>query len=274
MLPAAVNRLAGALSLLAIAALSAMPALAADTQCTVLADADTGRVLLQEGICDERVPPASTFKIPIALMGYDAGILQDAQNPTLPFKEGYADWIKSWRADTGPTVWMRDSVVWYSQQVTLSLGMARFAGYAAAFGYGNADVSGDAGKDNGLTRAWLSSSLRISPLEQVDFLTRLVKGELPVSAHAHEMTKAILPVANLPGGWTVRGKTGAAFASQANGKPDRNRPIGWYVGWAQKDGRTIVFARMKKHARRQELTPGFGARDAMLADLPAMLDGL
>ena len=79
---------------------------------------------MQEGVCDERVPPASTFKIPIALMGYDAGFLQDEHNPTLPFKEGYADWIKSWRADTDPTVWMRDSVVWYSQQVTLSLGMA------------------------------------------------------------------------------------------------------------------------------------------------------
>ena len=274
MLPVVVNRLAGALSLLAIAALSAMPALAADTQCTALADADTGRVLLQEGSCDERVPPASTFKIPIALMGYDAGMLQDAQNPTLPFKEGYADWVKSWRADTGPIDWMRDSVVWYSQQVTLSLGIQRFAGYVEAFSYGNADVSGDAGKDNGLTRAWLSSSLRISPLEQIDFLMGLVRGELPVSAHAHEMTKAILPVANLPGGWTVRGKTGAAFASQANGKPDRNRPIGWYVGWAQKDGRTIVFARMRKHDSRQELTPGFGARDAMLKDLPAMLEGL
>ena len=274
MLPHVATRLAGALLLAAVAALSVMPALAADTQCTLLADAASGRVLLQEGMCDERVPPASTFKIPIALMGYDAGFLEDEASPTLPFEEGYADWIKSWRADTDPTAWMRDSVVWYSQQVTLSLGVARFAAYTAAFGYGNADVSGDAGKDNGLTRAWLSSSLRISPLEQVAFLAELVRGELPVSGHAHAMTKAILPVAKLPDGWTVRGKTGAAFASQANGRPDRNRPIGWYVGWAQKDGRTIVFSRMKKHARRQELTPGFGARDAMLKDLPAMLDGL
>ena len=231
-------------------------------------------MLVEQGVCDERVPPASTFKIPIALMGYDAGFLQDEHSPELPFKEGYADWVKSWRADTDPTVWMRDSVVWYSQQVTLSLGMQRFADYAAAFDYGNADVSGDAGKDNGLTRAWLSSSLRISPLEQVDFLTELVKGELPVSARAHEMTKAILPVATLPDGWTVRGKTGAGFASQPNGKPDRDRPIGWYVGWAQKDGRTIVFARMKKHSSRQKLTPGFGARDAMLKELPGLLSGL
>ena len=107
---------------------------------------------------------------------------------------------------------MENSVVWYSQQVTQALGKEKFKGYVEAFGYGNADVSGDKGKDNGLTRSWLSSSLRISPLEQIDFLTRVVGRKLPVSSHAYEMTEAILTEHELPNGWTVRGKTGAAFA--------------------------------------------------------------
>lgn len=260
--------------MLALAALLTAPAASADSVCTVLADAGTGAVLVQQGICDERVPPASTFKIAISLMGYDAGFLEDEHNPELPFKEGYADWRQSWRADTDPLVWMRDSVVWYSQQVTLSLGMQRFAGYAAAFGYGNADVSGDAGKDNGLTRAWLSSSLRISPLEQVGFLTRMVNGQLPVSHHAHVMTGAIMTAFPLPDGWTVRGKTGAGFAVALNGKPVRDHPVGWFVGWAQKGERNIVFVRMTQYSKRQKLSPGFGARDQMLADLPALLEAL
>lgn len=173
---------AGCLSLAAMAFASGPAAAAAENVCTVLADASTGVILVQEGECDRRVPPASTFKVPIALMGYDAGFLEDEHDPALPFKEGYPDWIESWRSDTDPAAWMKNSVVWYSQQVTQALGKEKFAGYVEAFGYGNADVSGDKGKDNGLTRSWLSSSLRISPLEQLDFLAKIVGRKLPASA--------------------------------------------------------------------------------------------
>ena len=247
---------------------------AADNVCIVLADASTGAILSQEGECDRRQPPASTFKVPIALMGYDAGFLKDEANPKLPFKKGYPDWIEAWRTDTDPAAWLKNSVVWYSQQVTQALGKEKFEGYVTAFGYGNADVSGDAGKDNGLTRSWLSSSLRISPLEQIDFLTRVVGRKLPVSTHAYEMTEAILTKHELPNGWTVRGKTGAGFPVKADGTPDRQRPVGWYVGWAKKGDRTIVFARLKENSQPQKLRPGFGTRDELLKDLPSMLDGL
>jgi beta-lactamase class D len=257
----------------AFASAAAAPALA-DNVCTLLADASTGAILKQDGECNRRVPPASTFKIPIALMGYDSGYLKDEKTPKLPFKEGYPDWIKSWRADTDPAGWMENSVVWYSQEVTQAIGKEKFKGYVEAFGYGNADVSGDKGKDNGLTRSWLSSSLRISPLEQVDFLTRTVGRKLPVSSHAYEMTEAILTEHELPDGWTVRGKTGAAFAVKTAGGADRRRPIGWFVGWARKGDRTVVFARLKEHSEPQKMTPGFGARDQMLKDLPSMLDAL
>ncbi len=247
---------------------------AADKVCTVLGDAATGAVLKQEGECDRRVPPASTFKVTIALMGYDAGFLKDEHDPKLPFKEGYPDWIESWRTDTDPAAWMENSVVWYSQQVTQALGKEKFAGYVEAFDYGNADVSGDKGKDNGLTRSWLSSSLRISPLEQLGFLTKIVGRKLPVSAHAHEMTEAIMTEHDLPNGWTVRGKTGAGFTVNADGTPNRERPFGWFVGWATKGERTIVFARLSEFSSRQKMRPGLGTRDSVLEQLPSMLDSL
>jgi beta-lactamase class D len=269
------ERLFAALALGAAAVFASVAgAVAADNVCTVLADASTGAILKQEGECDRRVPPASTFKVPIALMGYDAGFLKDENSPKLPFKEGYPDWIESWRSDTDPAAWMENSVVWYSQQVTQALGKEKFEGYVAAFGYGNADVSGDKGKDNGLTRSWLSSSLRISPIEQVDFLTKLVGRKLPVSARAYDMTEAILTQYELPKGWTVHGKTGAGFAVKADGTPDRRKPVGWYVGWARKSDRTVVFARLKENSKPQKMSPGFGTRDELLKDLPSMLDGL
>jgi beta-lactamase class D len=56
---------------------------------------------------------------------------------------------------------MKHSVVWFSQQIAQYLGQGRLQQYATQFGYGNADFSGDSGKNNGLERAWISSSLKI-----------------------------------------------------------------------------------------------------------------
>ncbi|HXN83314.1 MAG TPA: penicillin-binding transpeptidase domain-containing protein [Myxococcales bacterium] len=63
----------------------------AEVVCTVVADAATGKILKQEGTCDKRVTAASTFKIAISLMGYDAGFLVDEHTPALPFRDGYLE---------------------------------------------------------------------------------------------------------------------------------------------------------------------------------------
>ena len=52
--------------------------------CTVVADAVTGKVVQQVGACDQRVTPASTFKIALSLMGYDSGYLTNEHLPSLP----------------------------------------------------------------------------------------------------------------------------------------------------------------------------------------------
>ena len=247
----------------------------AETICTAFADAATGTVVKREGTgCANRVTPASTFKIPIALMGYDAGILIDAKRPNWPFKPQYAAWREEWKTDTDPSYWMKESVVWYSQEITTALGDERFRHYVDSFDYGNRDISGERGRHNGLTNAWLSSSLAISPLEQMAFLGRMLNGTLPVSAQAVAMTAAITAVGATANGWKVHGKTGMGFALDQAGKPVRDQPYGWFVGWATKGERTIVFVRLERDAARQETPTSWRARDAMLAALPPVLDAL
>ena len=250
----ALRHLAGAAAL----ALATLAAAHAGEVCTAVADAASGTLLLQRGDCTRRATPASTFKIALSLMGYDAGFLKDAHAPLLPFRAGYVDWRANWKQDTDPSKWMTDSVVWYSQQVTRALGMPRFADYTRRFGYGNADVSGDATHD-GLTLAWIGSSLQITPLEQLAFLRKLVRHELGVSEHAYAMTAALTRYKQVDG-WDVHGKTGSAGG------------WGWYVGWASQGARTIVFA----HQIEDDATPGavpsgVRAREALMADLPALL---
>ena len=244
------------------------------TVCTAVASAATGEILKQEGTCDTRATPASTFKIAISLMGFDAGFLKDAHRPALPFEEGYADWNPAWRSTTDPTKWMKDSVVWYSQQVTKALGKDRFGDYVRAFKFGNEDVSGDPDKDNGLTNAWLSSSLEISPLEQLAFLRKIVGRSLPVSSHAFEMTSRLIDFGILQSGWHIFGKTGTSASKNPDGTLAVGRPWGWFVGWATKSGRTLVFARLTKDTERPAVSPGLAARDAVLHDLFSAAGGL
>ena len=109
---------------------------------------------------DERVTPCSTFKIALSLMGFDSGILVDENMPVWVFQEGYDDFLESWKKPQTPRSWLKNSCVWYSRILAAKLGIKIFQAYLAALNYGNQDASG------GLTGAWLSSSLKISPREQ------------------------------------------------------------------------------------------------------------
>ncbi|WP_432756963.1 OXA-1043 family class D beta-lactamase [Burkholderia cenocepacia] len=254
--------------LFAFAGLLAATSSHAHPVCTVVADAATGKVLVQQGDCTTRVTPASTFKVAIGLMGFDAGVLKDEHTPTLEFHAGYPDWGGApWREPTDPARWMRLSVFWYSEQVTQALGQARFQQYTSAFDYGNADVTSKAGELPGMMGAWVNSSLRISPLEQVAFMRKIVQRTLPVSAHAYDMTARITLLDTQPDGWTVHGKTGTGSPGI---RYDATHAYGWFVGWATKGPRTLVFANLIQDDERQTSNAGLRSRDTFLAALPTL----
>ncbi len=263
------------LVLAALAGLAAPAPLAARTLCTLVTDAANGAVLREEGDCRTRVTPASTFKIPLAVIGFEAGVLTDAHMPVFDFKPGYPDWGgPAWHAPTDPTRWLAYSVVWYSQIVAHRLGRAKLQAETARLGFGNADFSGDPGQDNGLDRAWIMSSLKVSPTEQVAFLRRLATRTLPVSAHTLDETLKIVTMSPAGDGWTLHGKTGTAFPRRADGDFDEARAYGWYVGWAEKDGRTLVFARLDQDEVKLPVPGGTRVRAEFMAGWPALARSL
>jgi len=251
------------------------PAAGAKTICTVIADAASGEVMLEQGDCRSRVTPASTFKIPLSVMGFDSGFLSGVSAPVLPYKAGYPDWGgKNWTRPTDPAHWMKYSVVWYSQLITATLGDTKLQKYAQAFGYGNADFSGDPGKNNGLERAWIASSLKIAPLEQVAFLRNLVNRKLPVSPQALDLTMALVETTSAGEGWSISGKTGSAYPRQADGSFDRARSWGWFVGWARKGDQTVVFARLNQDEKREKGSGGIRAKNAFLEQWPTLIGSI
>lgn len=240
--------------------------------CTLIANGDSDEILLQTGDCTTRVTPASTFKIPLALMGYDTGILQDAHNPTLPFRTGYADWGgENWRQPTDPQRWMAYSVVWYSRQITPLLGVRQLAAYASAFDYGNADFSGDYGQSNGLERAWMTSSLKISPAEQVRFLSRMNRYDLLVSRQAVDATRTIVTSTDTPEGWRIQGKAGTAYPRQDSGSFDYSKGWGWFVGWAERGDTRLVFAHLLQDEQRHPQSPGQRAKLEFINNFNALM---
>jgi beta-lactamase class D len=164
--------------------------------------------------CTLRVAPCSTFKIALALMAFDKGVLKDE---TITYKwDGVDRGNPLWNRDVSAADWIRNSVVWYSQRITPQLGSVTIKDYLARFDYGNEDISG------GLTNFWLGSSLKISPDEQIQFLKKLWRGKLPASRHAIELTRKIMYLETSPSGTALSGKTGSHVWE--------TNALGWFVG--------------------------------------------
>ena len=230
------------------------------------------KTLLQTGQCGQRYSPASTFKIAISLMGYDAGILLDRTHPVWPYKEKYRASLAIWRQSHNPSTWLAHSCVWYSQVITQKLGLEKFTNYIEQFQYGNKDVSGDKGLHNGLTRAWLSSSLQVSPLEEILFLQKLLASDLPVSQKAQKMTRENLYIKTWLNGWKLYGKTGAGQCQDTQGNKENICQMGWFVGWLQKEKQQVVFAHYKQFPVKNCLSMGQLVKQEALSKLEPLIE--
>ncbi|BCP54187.1 beta-lactamase [Kaistia sp. 32K] len=240
---------------------------------TVLVDVETGKAVFRDGPSTRRFSPCSTFKFPLAVMGFDSGVLVDPHNPLWDYRPEFQTTMELQKKATDPTIWLKDSIVWYSQEITRKLGEARFRDYVTRFDYGNEDISGNPGKKDGLTQSWLMSSLQISPDEQVAFVRRFLDRKLAVSDHAYDATLASLAQYPAEGGWNLHGKTGSGFLRTSKGALDHSKPIGWFVGWGEKGGRRIAFARFNLGNERSKTYGGMIARAAMLKDFASLAAG-
>jgi beta-lactamase class D len=229
--------------------------------CFVLYDARDGSTLrVNDAECRRRLSPCSTFKIFNSLAGLQSGVLEDEN--TLFAWDHTPQPRPEWEKDHTLATAVRDSVVWYFRRVAAGVGEKAMQGYLDAAGYGNRDMSG------GLTRFWLGNSLKISPDEQVAFLRRLYRGDLPFDRRNIEIVKKVL-VQDETGGVVFSGKTGSCDA----GGGDQS---GWFVGRQASPGREYIFATRivgpDRGAPFGQGPDGFHAREisrAMLSALPA-----
>lgn len=179
--------------------------------------------------CEERLAPCSTFKVPNALVGLESGVL--AGPGDVKHWDGTEHSRPELNQDHDLASAMRHSVVWYFQKVALDVGAERMQAALDAWGYGNRDISG------GQDRFWLSSSLRISALEQVRFMSELAGDALPASPLNQAVVRALIrQTDDVPTG--LRGELYGKTGSCSGPKGD----YGWFTGFLERDGQTHAFA--------------------------------
>jgi beta-lactamase class D len=233
-----------AVAIVALIACSVTPAVAqASHSCVVAIDANAvQRWNGSAADCATRLSPASTYKIPHALIGLETGVITET---TVEKWDGvrHAGQPK-WNQDHTVLSAMRPSVLWFFQKMAPRIGAARAHEWLQRFQYGNTDTSGE------ITQYWVNGRLRISPDEQLAFLKRFYDGTLPVSkAHVDRLTEALEQapgmVENARGmttldaqwrpGITLNSKTGASTIASGES-------VSWLVGRLTVDQRKIVFA--------------------------------
>jgi beta-lactamase class D len=234
--------------LLVVSLLTAVPVVAfaqgAIQSCVVVSD-NGGALQRWNGSaadCATRLSPASTYKIPHALIGLETGAITET---TIEKWDGVPHPAQQkWNQDHTVFSAMKPSVLWFFQRMAPRIGAAPAKQWLEKFSYGNANTTGD------ITRYWVNGRLLISPDEQLAFLAKFYGGSLPVKqAYVDRLTVAMEQapgtIENARGvhpldahwrqGISLNSKTGATTLASGQG-------ISWLVGQLAVDGRTFTFA--------------------------------
>lgn len=171
--------------------------------------------------------PASTFKIPNSLIALETGVLN--HELSVLTWDGMKRDIPGVNRDLNMKEAFKASAVWFYQVIARRVGHEEMQKWVTKVGYGNQKI----GSKEDIDKFWLEGELRITPQEQIQFLQRLYKNDLPFSSRSQSIVKDIAIAEQTPD-YTIRAKTGWA----ARVTPQ----IGWYVGYLERDNNAYFFA--------------------------------
>lgn len=193
----------------------------------VLRDEVTGRVQTTDAaMAGQEFSPKSTFKIPNALIGLETGVIESESH--LWRWDGTPRRFSDWERDLDLGDALRVSCVPCFQDVARRVGPERMRRYLRDFDYGNQDVSGP------IDEFWLDGhQLRITPRGQVEFVHRMLAGDLPVKSSNVELVWRLLEI-EIGSDFAFRGKTGLGSQDE--------RAIGWLVGYVERGGHRWIYA--------------------------------
>ncbi len=173
-----------------------------------------------------RVAPNSTYKIYDALFGLEEDIITPENSFISWNGENYP--FEAWNSDQTLQSAMNSSVNWYFESVDEQLGITNISNYIQEIGYGNENICGN------FSTYWMESSLKISPIEQVELLTKLHNNDFGFASENINAVKEAICLSSSDAG-TFYGKTGT-------GRVDGQDVNGWFIGYVETANNTYFFA--------------------------------
>ena len=169
--------------------------------------------------------PASTFKIPHTLIALQEGVVSA---DSLIVWDKVERSVRAWNQDQSLKSAFKSSCVWCYQLFARHIGLEKYNEYLPKLHYGNEKTGHDG------ERFWLDGELRISAYEQIAFLKKLYKNDLPFQQEHMDLLKSIM-IDEQGKNCTIRAKTGWAT-------PQNAEHHGWYVGYVESPKGVYFFA--------------------------------
>src|SRR5262245_4653256 len=168
--------------------------------------------------------PASTFKVPHAAIALELGVLDNPDSP-MPWDGKYSQ-VEDWNRDHTLRSAMQVSCFPCFQKVARTIGPARMQEWLERLDYGNHDASG------AIDTFWMVGNLKVTAVEQLDFLRRLDTQKLPISERTVDIVKDVIAL-DVGASHVFYGKTGLF------GPPESNVEVGWFVGFVAFEKRSV-----------------------------------
>ena len=167
--------------------------------------------------------PFSTFKVANSLIGLDLGVIKNTKQVLTYDEKSYPKqpwWPSVWKLPHYDlTTAFKFSMVAIYRQLATDIGQQNMISYLDKMHYGNQDIS------SGLDSFWLNGSMKISAVEQINFLQNIYHNNFALNEKAINNLKSIMLAETTPN-YRLYAKTGA-------GKTDDKTMLGWYIGFVE-----------------------------------------
>jgi beta-lactamase class D len=194
--------------------------------------------------------PASTFKIPNTLICLETGVI----DPGYVFKwNGEKRRLPQWEQDLTLREAFRVSCVPCYQELARKTGPNRMNSYLGKIKYPGMDVHPE-----NIDLFWLEGNSRITPRQQLEFVSRLYSEELPLKKPVMQAVKSMMVQETNPQ-YTLSGKTGWAIRNKNN--------YGWFVGWIETKGKVYFIATLVEPINQDQVDDFAMARKTVTMEM-------
>lgn len=174
--------------------------------------------------------PASTFKIINLLIALETGVIKD-ENEVVNWVGKTDTTLYGYRPDIYKDMSVKEafevSAGWVFIELAKKIGKERYKHYLKLCQYGNQNLSQ---KDADF---WNFGAFAISPVNQIEFLTKVYEEKLPFSKRNIEILKRVM-ITEKTDTYSIRSKTGWTRVS--------GNDIGWWVGYVERNDNVYFFA--------------------------------